>query len=147
MGKNRVFFPQQALDAWLEQGRIALVDDEMTLKPDGQRYRLTSAIRVMAEVADGTDPHDLVGKVKTIERIAELGGDHQADSLVLGDNAYQVIEGFLGDTGDALEGDAPSGVETGIGTSLASAARAATGEKASSDDANPLMRFLLGKPS
>ena len=30
MGKNRVFFPQQALDSWLEQGRIGLVDDEMT---------------------------------------------------------------------------------------------------------------------
>ena len=68
MGKNRVFFPQQALDAWLEQGRIGLVDDEMTLKPDGQRYRLSSAIRILAEVADGTDPHDLVGKVKTIEQ-------------------------------------------------------------------------------
>jgi hypothetical protein len=148
MGKNRVFFPQQALDSWLEQGRIALVDDEMTLKPDGQRYRLTSAIRIMEEVAEGTDPHGLVGKVKTIEQIAELGGDHQADSLVLGDNAYQVIEGFLGDANEEQERAAvASSVERGIGNSLASAARAATGEKTSSDDANPLMRFLLGKPS
>lgn len=143
MGKNRVFFPQQALDSWLEQGRIALVDDEMTLKPDGQRYRLTSAIRVMAEVAEGTDPHGLVGKVKTLEQIAELGGDQQSDSLVLGDNAYQVIEGFLGDANE----DNDQAAATGIGTSLASAARAAIGEKTSSDDANPLMRFLLGKPS
>jgi hypothetical protein len=141
MGKNRVFFPQQALDSWLEQGRIALVDDEMTLKPDGQRYRLSSAIRILAEVAEGNDPHDLVGKVKTIEQIAGMGGDHQADSLVLGDNAYQVVEGFLGDTSEQADQDAA------IGSSLASAARAATGEKASSDDANPLMRFLLGKPS
>jgi len=143
MGKNRVFFPQQALDSWLEQGRIALVDDEMTLKPDGQRYRLTSAIRILAEVAEGTDPHDIVGKVKTIEQIASMGGDHQADSLVLGDNAYQVVEGFLG---DAHEENGRS-IAPAIGTSLAGAARAATGEKASSDDANPLMRFLLGKPS
>ena len=143
MGKNRVFFPQQALDSWLEQGRIALVDDEMTLKPDGQRYRLISAIRVLAEVAEGNDPHGLVGKVKTIEQIAALGGDHQADSLVLGDNAYQVIEGFLGDANE----EADQAAATGIGTSLASAARAAIGEKTSSDDANPLMRFLLGKPS
>ena len=143
MNKNRVFFPQQALDSWLEQGRITLVDDEMTLKPDGQRYRLLAAIRVLAEVADGNDPHDLVGKVKTIEQISGMGGDHQADSLVLGDNAYQVIEGFLGDTTDEAEADEGAA----IGSNLASAARAATGEKTSTDDANPLMRFLLGKPS
>src|SRR5688500_18555408 len=134
MGKNRVFFPQQALDSWLEQGRIALVDDEMTLKPDGQRYRLSSAIRILAEVADGTDPHDLVGKVKTIEQIAGLGGDHQADSLVLGDNAYQVVDGFIGDVDD----DSDRSAATAVGTSLASAARAAAGEKTSTDDANPL---------
>jgi hypothetical protein len=142
MGMNRVFFPQQALHAWLEQGRIALVDDEMTLKPDGQRYRLTPAIRILEEVAEGTDPHGIVGKVKTIEQITSLGGDHQADSLVLGDNAYQVIEGFLGDTHE----DEGRSLAPAFG-SLAGAARAATGEKASSDDANPLMRFLLGKPS
>jgi hypothetical protein len=143
MGKNRVFFPQQALDSWLEQGRIGLVDDEMTLKPDGQRYRLSSAIRILAEVADGTDPYDLVGKVKTLEQITSLGGDQASDSLVLGDNAYQVIEGFVGDVHEAASHEAGPA----IGSSLASAARAAAGEKASSDDANPLIRFLLGKPS
>ena len=145
MGKNRVFFPQQALDSWLEQGRIALVDDEMTLKPDGQRYRLSSAIRIMAEVADGTDPHDLVGKVKTLEQIVSMGGDQASDSLVFGDNAYQVIEGFLGDVHEYE--DANQAAPPASGSSLASAARAAAGEKSSSDDANPLMRFLLGKPS
>jgi len=143
MGKNRVFFPQQALDEWLEQGRIALVDDEMTLKPDGQRYRLLSAIRILEEVAEGSDPYDLVGKVKTIEQITGMGGEHCADSLVLGDNAYQVVEGFIGESHEQ-----PSeSTSTATGTSLASAARAAAGDKSSSDDANPLMRFLLGKPS
>lgn len=140
MAKNRVFFPQQALDEWLEQGRIALVDDEMTLKPDGQRYRLTSAIRILAEVTEGTDPHDLVGKVKTVEQIASFGGEHVSDSMILGDNAYQVVEGFVGEPGDEP-------TRAVAGSSLANAARAAVGDKTSSDDANPLMRFLLGKPS
>ncbi len=146
MAKNRVFFPQQALDSWLEQGRIMLVDDEMTLKPDGQRYRLSSAIRIMEEVAEGEDPHGLLGKVKTIEQIVELGGEHCSDSLVLGDNAYRVIDGFVGDPGDHAPGAAEA-ADNATGSSLAGAARAAVGEKQSSDDANPLMRFLLGKPS
>jgi hypothetical protein len=144
MAKNRVFFPQQALDEWLEQGRIGLVDDEMTLKPDGQRYRLTSAIRILSELTDTPDPHDLVGKVKTVEQITSLGGEHQADSLILGDNAYQVVEGFIGEPGDET---GRAGVSMRTGSNLANAARAAVGEKTSSDDANPLMRFLLGKPS
>jgi hypothetical protein len=144
MAKNRVFFPQQALDEWLEQGRIALVDDEMTLKPDGQRYRLSSAIRILSELTETADPYDLVGKVKTVEQITGLGGEHQADSLILGDNAYQVVEGFIGDPGDEPARDA---VQSSAGSNLANAARAAMGEKTSSDDANPLMRFLLGKPS
>ena len=140
MAKNRVFFPQQALDTWLEQGRIQLVDDEMTLKPDGQRYRLSSAVRVMEEVAEGNDPHELVGKVKSIEQLEGLGGEHYADSVVLGDNAYSVIEGFLGEPIEEEQ-------STVTGTSLASAARHAAGDKrTSSDDANPLMRFLLEKP-
>lgn len=141
MAKNRVFFPQQALDEWLEQGRIALVDDEMTLKPDGQRYRLTSAIRILSELTESADPYDLVGKVKTVDQITTLGGEHSHDSLILGDNAYQVVEGFIGEPGDE-----PARA-IAAGTSLASAARAAAGDKTSSDDANPLMRFLLGKPS
>src|SRR3972149_3661273 len=97
MPKSRVFFPQAALDSWLEQGRVALVDQEMTLLPAGERYRLTPAVRVMQEVAEGSDAHALVGKVKTLEQLASLGGEHCADSVILGDNAYAVIEGFLGE--------------------------------------------------
>ena len=106
----------------------------------------THARFAMAEVAEGTDPNGLVGKVKTLEQIAELGGDQHSDSLVLGDNAYQVVEGFVGDAHEEAGQSAAPSIGS-IGNSLASAARAATGEKTSSDDANPLMRFLLGKPS
>jgi hypothetical protein len=56
-----------------------------------------------------------------------------------------VIEGFVGDPGDEPPAAAFAGNSTA--SSLANAARAAVGEKPSSDDANPLMRFLLGKSS
>lgn len=97
MAANRVFFPQQALDEWLEQGRVALVGDELTAGPEGRRFQLTSALRFVAEVAGNEDAHDLVGKVKTIEQVQALQGEHCADSVIVGDNAYQVVEGFLGD--------------------------------------------------
>jgi hypothetical protein len=97
MGVNRVFFPQEALDEWLEQGRITLVGDELTVHQEGRRFVLQGALRFVAEVADNQDPHDLVGRVKTLEQVQALEGEHCADSVILGDNAYQVVEGFLGE--------------------------------------------------
>ena len=107
MSKNRVFFPQEAVQAWLEQGRVQLVGDELTTTPEGRRLRVESALRFLAEVAAGADPHELVGKVKTLEqvqalravleRMLALGGEHCADSVIMGDCAYQVVEGFLGE--------------------------------------------------
>lgn len=97
MSENRVFFPQEALDDWLEQGRVLLVGDELTTTPEGRRLRVESALRFMAEVGAGSDPHGLVGKVKTLDQVLALKGEHCADSVVLGDCAYQVIEGFLGE--------------------------------------------------
>jgi hypothetical protein len=97
MAENRVFLPQQALDQWLEKGRVSLVDDELTITPAGRRFRLSSAVRFTAEVGGDGDPHGLVGKVKSLEQIAVLQGEHCADSVILGDHAYQVVEGFLGE--------------------------------------------------
>ncbi len=102
MGANRVFFPQQALDAWLEQGRIALVGDELTITPEGRRFSLTAAVRFMAEVAENRDPRDLVGKIKTLEQVQELAGEHCAGSVIIGDNAYEVVDGFLGEPAPAV---------------------------------------------
>jgi hypothetical protein len=97
MSENRLFFPQEALDEWLEQGRVLLVGDELTTTPEGRRLRVESALRFLAEVGAGADPHGLVGKVKTMEQVQGLGGDHRADSVIIGDCAYQVIEGFVGE--------------------------------------------------
>lgn len=96
MPPNRVFFPQQALDLWLEEGRVLLVGDELSVSPEGRRFAIESAVRFMAEVAEGEDPQELVGKVKTLEQVTALGGEYASGSVILGDSAYEVIEGFLG---------------------------------------------------
>jgi len=97
MSQNRVFFPQQALDQWLEEGRIALVGDELTASAEGRRFGLQSAVRFMSEVTTGEDPNDLVGKVKSLEALQALGAEHCPGSVIVGDNAYEVIDGFLGE--------------------------------------------------
>jgi hypothetical protein len=131
MSVNRVFFPQQALDTWLESGRATLVGDELTILPETRRFRLTSAVRFTAEVAEGRDPHDLVGKVKDLEQVAAFQGEHAAESVILGDNAYDVIEGFLGEL---------------LPASKKSARRSAASAKAPSiDPDDPLTRLLSQK--
>lgn len=91
---NRLFVPQETLDAWLTDGRAELDGDTMTLSDGGKRYRLTTALRFMDELTGAGDPNGLVGRVKDLDQVIALGAEHVRDSVILGDHAYQVIEGF-----------------------------------------------------
>lgn len=97
MADNRVFLPQMAVDTWLEEGRVELDGEVMTLLPAGQEFKLESALRFIAEVAGEPDPHDLVGRVKSLPQVEALEGEHYSDSVIIGDNAYEVVEGFVGE--------------------------------------------------
>lgn len=96
MGKNRVFFPQEALDLWLVEGRVEISGSELIMVNERRRYRLVEAVRVLAEEAGYSDPDELVGKVKTVPYLTELGAELLGDSMVLGENAYRVVAGWLG---------------------------------------------------
>lgn len=94
--RNRVFFPQTSLDEWLSTERVDLKNDELTLKPEGRRYKIIEAVRVLREVTDSTDPNELIGRVKSRAFLEELGAEILEGSMVLGDNAYDVVQGFVG---------------------------------------------------
>jgi hypothetical protein len=96
MGKNRVFFPQEALDRWLREGQVELSGAELTIRARRRRYRLVEAVRVLAEVSNQPDPHELVGRVKTVAFLTELGAELLGGSMVIGDNAYETVPGWLG---------------------------------------------------
>lgn len=96
MADNRVFLPQLAVDTWLQEGRIELDGEVMTLHPAGQQFRLETAVRFVSELTGEPDPNDLLGRVKTLDQITGLSGEHCADSVIIGDNAYEVVEGFIG---------------------------------------------------
>jgi hypothetical protein len=103
MGKNRVFFPQEALDRWLLDGRVEIAGSELVIPNERRRYRLVEAVRVTSEEAGHSDPDELVGKVKTMLFLTELGAELLGDSMVLGDNAYRVVAGWLGSPVGSLE--------------------------------------------
>jgi hypothetical protein len=94
---NRVFFPQTALDVWLTDGTVDLRGDELTIAGEGRRYRLTEAVRIVNEVTGGTDAHDLLGRVKPKAFLEDKKAEILEGSLLLGDNAYDVVPGWLGE--------------------------------------------------
>jgi hypothetical protein len=95
MGKNRVFFPQKALDQWLHEEKIELGDGTLVIKAEKRKYRLIEAVRVLAEVTGADDMHELVGRVKTVNFLTELGAELLGTSMILGDLAYEVVPGFV----------------------------------------------------
>ena len=94
--RNRVFFPQAALDEWLADDRADLKKDELELKPHGRRYRIIEGIRILREVTGTDDPHELIGRVKSRAFLSELGAEILEGSMIIGDNAYDVVQGFVG---------------------------------------------------
>jgi hypothetical protein len=94
--RNRVFFPQTALDEWVGDNRVDIKGEDLLLKGFARRYRIIEAVRITREVTGAADPHELLGRVKTRAFLTELGAEILESSLILQDNAYDVIQGFVG---------------------------------------------------
>ncbi len=92
---DKLFIPQSVLDRWVDGGKVAFDSSVLTLLAEKKSYTLTPAVRFMKTVA-GDDVAGLLGKVRTIPKIEELGAEHMSDSVILGDTAYEVQEGFIG---------------------------------------------------
>lgn len=133
MPQNRVFIPQEALDVWLSENRVTIDNDLLTLMPEGQRFRLQTAVRFVSEVAGGGDVNALIGTIKDLGQIAAMGGDYSSGSVVIDPDAYEVLEGFVGE---------PVHDDVASGDSLAGAARAAMGEPPTGE-IDLLARFFL----
>lgn len=92
----RIFVAQTLVDTWLSTGRVSLERDLLRLAgPPAVDLFINPA--VWFERIDGgeRDPHDVVGRVKTSQELAQLGADHYESSVVLGDYAYTVRPGFV----------------------------------------------------
>ncbi len=94
---HRLFVSHETLDRWLEAGDVEVSGDLITLVGAGQQFRVKSGVAFVTEVASGQDDAALIGRVKDTDQLKEMGAEHYADSVILGDNAYNVVEGFVGE--------------------------------------------------
>lgn len=95
MGWNRLFLAENILDEWVDRGEATVTDETLHLG-DGSLYHLVPAFHFLKESAGEQDSHDLVGRVKEKNSVEELGGEAYMDSVIIGDNAYDVRPGFVG---------------------------------------------------
>lgn len=137
MRPARLFVSQSKLDQWLSDAFVDVDGEVMTLKDEGRKFKLETAVVFLEEVTGAGDPHDLVGKVKDLGQITALGGEYASGSVILGDNAYTVVEGFVGDPIHERVSQASHG------DTLAAAMRQVTGDPGREGELDLLARFFL----
>lgn len=118
-----LFVPQSVLDRWSEQGRVQVDGHVLTILGEGKSFSLTSAVRFMKMEA-GEDVSNLLQKVKTTDALKQMGAEHYMESVILGDSAYQVQQGFLADANALRRAAAVSQPPTPSKTKLAPVAAA-----------------------
>ena len=96
MADDQLFVSQEALDIWMAEDRVVVDGDVLTLPGGTRQFSLKTAVHFLVDVTETGDPHGLIGLVKDIDALTALGGEHVSDSVILGDTAYEVKEGFLG---------------------------------------------------
>lgn len=94
--ENRLFFPQSTLDDWIVAGSVEFEDGELVILPEGPRFKLTEAVRVLQEVSGIGDVHELSGRAKDRAELEGLGAELVESSMLLGDTAYDTVPGWFG---------------------------------------------------
>lgn len=142
MGDNRLFLSQAVLDRWLGEDRVQVEGEVMTTLPDRRAFCLKTAVLFQNELTGAGDAPDLIGRVKDLDQLTALGGDYSAGSVIVGDLAYEVAEGFVGEPLPDELGivRAPSGPHD-----LAAAMQRATGAGDGASEVDLLARLFLEK--
>jgi hypothetical protein len=96
MGSSRVFFPQAVVDRWLAVGEAELNGAELWVHSERRRYRVVESVRIVREVTGLPDSFEIVGRVKSFGYVTELGAELFGDSMIIGENAYETVPGWLG---------------------------------------------------
>lgn len=103
----KLFLPQTQLEEWALSEQADLKDGALVVAGDPRPYALTPAVH-FTHLVSGTDDQKLVARVKTEAQLEQLGAEQMADSVLLGETAYEVVPGYLADVpAGATEGEKP----------------------------------------
>jgi hypothetical protein len=101
---STIFFSQNLLDALIEEGRIKIDHNIMTLLTKEQHsFALEPAYRVVRTIAGSADTYQLLGAIKTEQELKNLNAEAYQNSIIIGSIGYEAEPGFLGDEQTVME--------------------------------------------
>lgn len=123
------FLSQQQFVTWADGGLVDVQGDRVVMVAEKRAFKIREAVRFL-KLVSGEDPTGLVSKVKTTQQLKDLGAEHYLDSVILGESAYEVMQGYV------AEGERPA---------PAAAAPAGPSRQGASGEADLLANFILNK--
>jgi hypothetical protein len=91
----KLFLPQTQLEEWALGDKADLKDGKLVVMAEGgASFPAVPAVHFV-QLVSGEDTHKLVAKVKTEAQLESLGAEQMADSVILGESAYEVVPGYL----------------------------------------------------
>ncbi|WP_037583976.1 hypothetical protein [Stigmatella aurantiaca] len=92
---TKLFLPQTQLEEWALADKADLRDGNLVVMEEGGASFPTVPAVHFVQLVSGDDTHHLVSKVKTESQLASLGAEQMADSVLLGETAYEIVPGYL----------------------------------------------------
>ncbi len=90
----KLFLPQRILEEWSSTEKADLSEGKLVVADPKSSHPVAAGVHFV-KLVSGNDTHNLVGRVKSMTQLDELGAEHMADSVILGDTAYEVEPGYL----------------------------------------------------
>ena len=113
----KLFLPQAQLEEWALEDKADVKDGVLVVTGEEGVYPVTPAVHIV-QLVTGEDANDLVAKVKTEAQLQSLGAEQMADSVLLGDTAYEVVPGYVAEVprspSDAGSADGKPGSEADL---------------------------------
>ncbi len=105
----RLFLPEATLEEWAAEGRADLKDGKLLIDSSQGPFGVAPAVHFLRLVS-GTDAKRLLSKVKTSAQLEQMGAEQMSDSVIVGEDAYQVVPGYVAEVppgSAALDGKEP----------------------------------------
>jgi hypothetical protein len=104
----KLFLPQAMLEEWAADGRVDLRDGKLFVGAENAFWQVTPAVHFL-KLVSGTDQRKLVASVKTPAQLEQLGAEQMLGSVIVGEDAYDVVQGYVAEISVSSDGKKTEG--------------------------------------